>query len=130
MASSKIISHLSEAGPPELNGLRVLIVEDFWDVATGLQMLLESWGADVIGPVATTADALRLVSERTPNVALVDINLRNGEWFYGLINGLHDQGVRIIVITGYSDISPELGKVAHILQKPIEEELLIASLRP
>jgi len=36
--------------------------------------MLLSVGTDVAGPAATTADAVRLVSERTPDVALVDIN--------------------------------------------------------
>jgi CheY-like chemotaxis protein len=119
-----------KASPSELNGLRVLVVEDSWDVATGLKMLLESWGADIVGPVATTADALRLLSERTLDVALVDINLRNGEQSYGLINRLHDQGIRIVVISGYADVSPADGKVAAVLQKPMREDLLLASIRP
>jgi CheY-like chemotaxis protein len=119
-----------KCGPSELKGLRVLVVEDSWDVATGLKMLLESWGADILGPVATTADALRLLSERTLDVALVDINLRNGEQSYGLINRLHDLGIRIVVISGYADVTLADGKVAAILQKPMREDLLLASIRP
>ena len=83
----------------------VLVVEDSWQVGTGLKMLLESWGADVIGPAATTADAERMVSERRPDVALVDINLRGGERSHGLIDRLYDQGIRVVVITGYADAS-------------------------
>jgi len=119
-----------ETGSSVLNGLWILIVEDSWDVGTGLKMLLESWGADVAGPAATTADAVRLVSERTPDVALVDINLRDGEQSYCLINQLHDQGIRIVVISGYADISPAVGEVAAILQKPLREDILLASIRP
>jgi DNA-binding NtrC family response regulator len=118
------------AGSSELKGLCVLVVEDSWDVGTGLKMLLESWGADVVGPVATTADALCLVSERTPDVALVDIHLRDGELSYCLINRLHDQGIRVVVITGYPDVSPAAGKIAAFLQKPIREDVLLASIRP
>jgi DNA-binding response OmpR family regulator len=120
----------SEAGSLVLSDLCVLVVEDSWDVGTGLKMLLESWGADVAGPAATTADAVRLVSERTPDVALVDIHLRDGELSYCLINQLRDQGIRIVVISGYADVSPAVGKVAAILQKPIREDVLLASIRP
>jgi DNA-binding NtrC family response regulator len=119
----------SEAGPADLDGLCVLVVEDSWDVGTGLKMLLESWGADIVGPVATTADALRMVSERRPDLALVDINLRDGEQSYGLISRLHDQGIRVVVISGYADVSPAHGKVVAILQKPMREDLLLASIR-
>ena len=118
------------AGSLVLSDLCVLVVEDSWDVGTGLKMLLESWGADVAGPAATTADAVRLVCERTPDVALVDINLRDGEQSYCLINQLHDQGIRVIVISGYADVSPAAGKAAAILQKPIREDVLLASIRP
>ena len=118
------------AGPTELNGVRVLIVEDSWDVGMGLKSLLETWGADIVGPAATTDDAMRLVSERAPDVALVDVNLRNGEKSYSLIDRLHEQGTRIVVISGYADVPLAKGKVAAILQKPIQWELLLASLRP
>jgi CheY-like chemotaxis protein len=115
-----------EARPPELKGVRVLIIEDSWDVGMGLKTLLEACGADIVGPVATTVDAMRLVSELAPDIALVDIKLRNGEKSYGLIDRLHEQGIRIVVMTGYADVSLNKGKVAAILQKPMQEELLLA----
>src|SRR5215470_13209830 len=128
--TSSLVCDPPEAGSLELEGLCVLIVEDSWDVGTGLKMLLESWGAVVSGPAATTAEAVRLIGERTPDVALVDINLRDGEQSYCLINQLHEQGMRVVVISGYADVSPAVGKVAAILQKPIREDLLLASIRP
>lgn len=113
----------------DLNGLRVLIVEDSWQVASALKRLLELCGADVAAPVATTADAVRLISERAPDVALVDINLRGGEQSYDLIDQLYDQGIRVVVVTGYADVLLKQGKVAAILQKPVTEDLLLAALR-
>jgi CheY-like chemotaxis protein len=115
--------------PCDLNGLRVLIVEDSWHVSTGLRRLLEAWGATVDGPVATSTDAMRLVSESAPDAAIVDINLRDGELSYELIDWLQDRGIRIVVLTGYADVSLQEGKVAVILQKPARDEVLIASLR-
>jgi DNA-binding NtrC family response regulator len=117
------------AGPSELSGVRVLIVEDSWDVGMGLKMLLETWGADIAGPVATMDDARALASERTPDVALVDINLRNGEQSYGLIDWLHERGIRIVVISGYPDVSLAKEKATAILPKPVRHDLLLASLR-
>jgi DNA-binding NtrC family response regulator len=119
-----------ESGSLVLSDLYVLVVEDSWDVGTGLKMLLEAWGADVAGPAATTADAMRMVCERTPDVALVDIHLRDGEQSYCLINRLHHLGIRVVVISGYADVSPAAGKVAAILQKPLREDVLLASIRP
>jgi DNA-binding NtrC family response regulator len=119
----------SAAGTDGLDGLCVLVVENSWDVGTGLKMLLESWGADIVGPVATVADAQRLALERAPAVALVDINLRNGEQSYELIDWLHERNVRVVVISGYPDIFLAKDKAIAILPKPMREDLLLASLR-
>ena len=125
---------LSNAGDTEgasnLNGLRVLVVEDSWQVSAALKRLLVACGAEVAGPAATIADAARLVSERTVDVALVDINLRRGELAYDLIDQLHDRGIRIVVVTGYDEVSIDEGKVAAVLQKPVSASRLLQSLRP
>ena len=92
-------------------------------------MLLEAHGATVDGPVATTADAMRLVSQSTPDAAIVDINLRDGELSYELIDRLQDRGIRVVVLTGYGDVPLQESKAAVILQKPARDEVLIASLR-
>jgi CheY-like chemotaxis protein len=113
----------------DLNGLRVLVVEDSWQVSAGLKLLLKSWGARVIGPVPTTAEAMLLLSQETPDVALVDVALRNDELSHDLIDWLHDRGVRVVVLTGYGDVASTIGKAAAVLQKPVKEELLITSLR-
>jgi DNA-binding NtrC family response regulator len=115
--------------PPDLDRLRVLVVEDSWEISTGLQILLEASGAIVLGPVSTTADAIRLISEDTPDAAIVDINLRDGELSYDLIDQLQGRGIRVVVLTGHADVSVAQGKAAAILQKPVRGELLIASLR-
>src|SRR5262249_40107340 len=107
---------------------RILLVEDSWNVGIALKSLLRAWGADVAGPVATAAEAERLILEYAPDVAIVDINLRGGELAYGLIDRLHDQRIHVIVTSGYSNLPP--GKTAVFLQKPIVESQLLASLRP
>jgi CheY-like chemotaxis protein len=119
-----------EAGSSDLTGLRILLVEDSWQLGMALKSLLQALGADVTGPVATTAEAEHLASEHAPDVALVDFNLRGGERAYGLIDRLHDQGIRVVVTTGYADIPLAPGKAAAILQKPLSEAQLLAALRP
>jgi CheY-like chemotaxis protein len=113
------------AGPGPLSGLSVLVVEDTWQVGAAVKRLLQAFGADVAGPAATTADAAFLISGRTIDVALVDINLRGGELAYGLIDQLHDQGIRTVVVTGYADISLQEGKVSAVLQKPVSGRVLV-----
>jgi DNA-binding response OmpR family regulator len=113
-----------------LSGVRILIVEDSWQVGMALATFLRSLGAEVSGPVATTADAERLASEQPPDAALVDFNLRGGELAVGLIDRLHERGVYIIVHTGYSALPAAPRHAATILQKPLHEAELLASLRP
>jgi DNA-binding NtrC family response regulator len=119
-----------EAGMLDLTGVHILLVEDSWHLGTALKSLLQSWGAEVSGPVATALEADRLVAARAPDVALVDFNLRGGERAHGLIDRLGDLGIRVIVTSGYAALPLAPGKVAAILQKPISEAHLLESLRP
>jgi len=118
----------SGAESPNLRGMRVLLVEDSWQLGMALKSLLRSFDAEVDGPVATTADAERLISEHVPDAAVIDINLPQGERSYGLIDRLIGLDVPVIVTSGYSDL-PMVPAKAHILEKPISEERLIAILR-
>jgi DNA-binding NtrC family response regulator len=117
-----------EVGSADLTGLRILVVEDSWHLGIALESLLQAMGAEVAGPVATTAEAERLISEHTPDIAIVDFNLRGGELAHGLIDRLHDQGARVIVTSGYAVLPLAPGKAAAILQKPFSEAQLIATL--
>jgi DNA-binding NtrC family response regulator len=114
----------------ELQDVVILLVEDSWHVGKALKTLLHVLGADVAGPAATTADAERLVAARTPDVAIVDIHLRGGEKANDLIDRMHEQGIPVIVLTGYAVVSVAPGKVEAILQKPVSKEQLLAVLRP
>ena len=105
----------------------MLVVEDTWHVAKALKSALEQVGMDVSGPAATTAEA-RLMAEHTPLVAVVDVNLK-GEMAYGLIDQLQDQGIRIVVVSGYAVLPQLTGKVAALLQKPFTGPELLAAMR-
>ncbi len=116
--------------PDELKGLRILLVEDSWLVGKAMQDLLQLKGADVSGPAATSAEAERLLAEHTPDVAIVDFNLRDGERASDLIDHLHARGVRILVISGYTLLPVPAEKITAMLQKPVSDAHLLASLRP
>ena len=118
------------SGSSELKGAHILLVEDSWHVGNAIKRLLRALGADVAGPAATIADAERLIAERKPNVAIVDINLRDGERANPLLDRLQEEGIPVIVITGYTEVSLQPGKVEAILQKPVSLEQFLAILRP
>jgi CheY-like chemotaxis protein len=120
----------SASGSSDLKDTRILLVEDSWHVGNAIKRLLRTLGADVAGPAATTVDAERLVAECTPDVAIVDINLRDGERADHLIDQLHEQRIPVVVITGYTEVTLPPGKVEAILQKPVSEEKFLAILCP
>jgi DNA-binding response OmpR family regulator len=111
-----------------LRGLCVLVVEDGWQVADALQLLLETMGMVVAGPVATAREAQHVASERCPDVAIVDVNL-SGEMAYGLMDWLDDRGTPIIVISGYEDLPPSLQRFSGILHKPFTAAALRMALK-
>ena len=113
-----------------LSGVRILVVEDSWQIGIAVTELLTALGAEVSGPVASSADALRLASEQPPDAALVDFNLRAGELADGLIDRLHEQGIYVVVTTGYAVLPVVPRHAVAILQKPISEVALLRSLRP
>ena len=118
------------SGSPELKGARILLVEDSWQLGNAMKRLLRVLGADVAGPAASIADAERLLAERTADVAIVDINLRDGERANGLIDRLQEQRIPVVVVSGYAAVSLPPGKAEAILQKPVSVETLLAILRP
>ena len=122
--------HSDACGAPELKGVHILLVEDSWQLGNAMKRLLRILGADVAGPAATMADAERLVAEQTPDVAIIDINLRDGERSHDLIDRLHEQRIPVVVVTGYSNVSLSPGKAEAILQKPVSAETLLATLHP
>ena len=111
-----------------LQGLRALVVEDGWQVADALKILLERMGMVVAGPVATAREAQCLATEYPPDLAVVDVNLK-GEMAYELMDWLHDRSIRVVVITGYEDLPESLGEFAAILHKPFTVTTLLTTLQ-
>lgn len=56
----------------------ILVVEDEAVIATSLAVALVHAGHEVLGPAPDEAKALRLAAEGRPDLALVDIRLRDG----------------------------------------------------
>jgi len=61
-----------------LKGARILVVEDEAFIALDLVMAIEDAGAIPVGPAATIAEALELISHDPPDGAILDVNLPDG----------------------------------------------------
>jgi len=108
-----------------LSDSRILLVEDEFLLATDLAQSLSEWGAEVLGPVASLAEAQQMLAGEPVDCAIVDIDLQ-GEMAFPLLNALRDEGVPTLVISGHPlDILPEEHRDVSFLAKPSPMRLAI-----
>jgi DNA-binding response OmpR family regulator len=107
----------------------VLVVEDEAAIGLALADALTDAGYVVAGPIATTADALDWLQRATPDLALVDVMLRDGPCT-GLARELRRRGVPFLINSGHVQrgwAEPELAD-APWLEKPNRYDDLVAGL--
>lgn len=108
-------------GPPS----RVLIAEDEPFIAFMIEDVLSAMGLDVVGPYASVGDACRAMEDDTPTLAVLDVNLIDGD-VYPLADLLHRRRVPLIFHTG-SMVGDELKQRyagSHVISKPSGEMAL------
>ena len=101
---------------------RALIVEDEYFLADDMAEALWKLGADVVGPVSSTHEALALLAEEPVDAAVLDINLK-GHVVFPVVDALREQGVPFIFATGYDEAAvPEVYKDVARWEKPFRPE--------
>jgi len=114
------------------DSLRVLLVEDEAIIAIMLEDMLADLGCEVVGPVASLAEAIRLARSEALAGAFLDVNL-GGESIYPVADLLAARDVPFVFVSGYgpAGIEARYGD-AIILSKPILDadlERAVAALR-
>ena len=102
--------------------MKLLLAEDNFLAAYGIARMVEQIGYHVIGPVATQAQALAVLEEFAPSVALIDFSLRDGNCVE-LALTLREKSIPFAFITGYSTL-PDLPQVLQdstLLHKPFDK---------
>jgi DNA-binding response OmpR family regulator len=69
----------------------ILVVEDETLIAFALEWALKLGGHDVLGPADSVEDAIKLVQACRPDLALIDLNLRDGGDGVEVARYLHDR---------------------------------------
>jgi CheY-like chemotaxis protein len=111
-----------------LTGRRILVVEDEALVAMLVEDALLDAGCEVIGPVATVAEALALLAGTRPEAAVLDLNLA-GETSTPVADALAGLGVPFVVATGYGAAGlPAEHRDVPVLAKPYDPAELTAAL--
>ena len=85
-----------------LQGLRILVVEDEMMLAMLMEDLLEVFGCKLVGPAASIAHALLLISTEAIDGAMLDLNLA-GHAVYPVADELARLGIPFIFVTGYAN---------------------------
>jgi DNA-binding response OmpR family regulator len=107
----------------------VLVVEDEAAIGLALADALTDAGYIVAGPISTSTDAFEWLERATPDLALVDVMLRDGPCT-GLARELRRRGVPFLINSGHPQgdwAGPELAN-APWLEKPNRYDDLVAGL--
>lgn len=108
----------------ELVGLRVLVVEDESMVALLVEDMLEGLGCEIMASASSVAAALRLLTEISPDFALLDVNLA-GERVFPVAAALADKKVPFAFATGYGGGGlPEEFRDRPVIGKPFQLQQL------
>lgn len=83
---------------------RILVVEDERIVARDLENTLRRLGYDVVGSASSSEDALRLASERDPDLVLMDIRIKGDLDGIEVTKVLRERfDAAVVYITAYAD---------------------------
>ena len=115
----------------ELNGLRVLVVEDEAAISLLLEDMLLDFGCEVIGPAARLSAALDAVQRESIDLAILDVNVA-GEPIYPVAEALVQRRIPFVFSTGYGSAGiKDAFRDRPVLQKPfaqhdLKQKLLMA----
>lgn len=103
----------------------VLVVEDEFLVALDMESILADAGFEVLGPVASVAEALCLLEHEQPAAALLDNNL-NGTSVAPVATALRERHVPFAFVTGNDRGSlPAPFIAAPVVRKPFDPRHLV-----
>ncbi|HEV2160773.1 MAG TPA: response regulator [Stellaceae bacterium] len=114
---------------PPLAGLEVLLVEDDSAAVFVVEDMLFNLGAATVWHAADVDDALALLRDHRPGIAVIDINLA-GNPAYPVAERLQAADIPFIFVTGYSGDSVHRRWAGHTrVQKPFRPSTLAVALR-
>ncbi|MBM6593703.1 response regulator [Microvirga pudoricolor] len=115
----------------DLQGLRILVVEDEAAISLLLEDMLLDFGCEVIGPAARLAAALDAVTREKVDLAILDVNVA-GEPIYPVAEALDARKIPFVFSTGYGSAGiKDAFRNRPVLQKPfaqndLKQKLLMA----
>ena len=113
----------------ELDGCRVLILEDEYFLAADLVKELDSRGARIVGPISDLDTAQAQMSRDGFDVAVIDVKLGE-EFAWSIADRLMREDIPFIFVTGYRAADmPERFRSITTLEKPCDMSSLSEGIR-
>ena len=113
-------------------GYRVLVVEDEAVVAVGIRAMIQAAGHEVVGVARCGEDAVDVLAEMHPDVAVVDIKLPGIDGIETTRRLVKASGVVVLILTAYADAEFIEGAAAAgaftYLLKPADTDTLKANI--
>jgi DNA-binding NtrC family response regulator len=108
-----------------LAGRRILLAEDEALIALELERMLEDFGCDVVGPLASVDNVLESAQRGGLDGAILDVNLR-GRRIFEILPALQKLGLRFIITSGYADdtLFPAPFRATPRIAKPFNQKEL------
>jgi two-component SAPR family response regulator len=105
--------------------LRILVVEDEGLIALNLELILQRFGCDIIGPISEVDNIIDAVRGHRPDGAFLDVNLR-GRRVFEVLPELVGLGVPCVLSSGYDDpmLFPAAFRDMPRIAKPFDETAL------
>ena len=121
--SGRMQAHKGPRKP--LAGQRILVAEDEGLIAIELERMLENFGCDLVGPLASVDQVLEAAQRGRFDGAILDVNLR-GRQIFEIMPKLQELGMVIIIASGYEDVTlfPAPFRAMPRLAKPFDESEL------
>jgi CheY-like chemotaxis protein len=112
----------------KIDASAVLVLVDEWLIAELLQDALVEAGYRVLGPVSRVHEALQLLENSTPNIAVLDVSLR-GETSFEVARALAERSIPFVFMTGYvsNDLMGEF-RGRPVLNKPVDDAKLLSCI--
>lgn len=111
-----------------LQGRRILVVEDVYLIADDVCRALVRAGAEVVGPAGTVADALVAMDAGTIDAAVLDVNL-DGTPSFAIAGELERRSVPFLFATGYDDWAlPDMWRDKRRIGKPFNARSMLDAL--
>ncbi|MDA0675476.1 MAG: response regulator [Proteobacteria bacterium] len=113
----------------DLAGLSVLVVEDEFLIADFIAETITGFGARVVGPVGSAAQARALLKDARIDGAVLDVRL-DGHTSLPLADELLEAGIPVIFASGYgASLVPAKYDQVPLLNKPFRQDEVLATAK-